>query len=100
MKELKTKKYKGSLILKLAIMASLVFVAVTLINQQLQIHEKKAALSVLDAQVKVQEIKNKEIQYSIDEGIKGDAKYAEEYARSELDYAKQGERVYVNVGGN
>lgn len=100
LKEIKIKKYKGSMILKLAIVASLVFVAVALVGQQVQISDKKAQLADLDAQVKAQEIKNEEIHYAIEEGQSGDAKYAEEYARGELDYAKQGERVFVNIGGN
>lgn len=99
-KEVKLKKYKGSLILKLAIFASLIFVVATLVGQQVQIGDKQAQLAKLKSQIRVQEITNDEIKHSIELGSSGDAKYAEEYARGELDYAKPGERVFVNIGGN
>ena len=94
------KKYKGSFVLKLALVCLAAYFVFTLINQQIVISEKKSELDILQEQVKTQEMKNQDIQYTIDEELSGDKKYAEEYARSELDYAKQGERVFVNIGGN
>ena len=96
----KVKKYKGSFILKLALVCLAGYFVFTLVNQQIAIGEKKSELAQLQNQVKTQEMKNEDIQYTIDGEISGDKKYAEEYARSELDYAKQGERVFVNIGGN
>ena len=94
------KKYKGSFVLKLALVCLTAYFVFTLVNQQIIISEKKSELDILQSQVKTQEMKNQDIQYTIDEELSGDKKYAEEYARSELDYAKQGERVFVNIGGN
>lgn len=99
-KELKINKYKGSLILKIALLCFAAYIIFTLISQQITISEKTSELNGLSDQVKAQEIKNQEIQYAIDEELAGDKQYAEEYARGELGYAKQGERVYVNIGGN
>lgn len=100
LKEIKQQKYKGSLILKISILCLVAYVVFTLVSQQVSISEKKAELEDLENQVKIQEMKNQEIQYTIDEELSGDKAYAEEYARSELGYAKQGERVFVNIGGN
>lgn len=100
LQEVKVKKYKGSLILKISLLCFVAYVVFTLISQQMSISDKKAELDALNGQVKAQEIKNQEIQYTIDEELSGDKSYAEEYARSELGYAKQGERVFVNIGGN
>lgn len=100
MKEVKTKKYKGSLVLKIALLCFGVYIVFTLISQQVKINEKKTELLNLSNEVTAQEVKNDEIQHSIDDEQNGDAAYAEQYARSELDYAKQGERVYVNIDGN
>ena len=47
-----------------------------------------------------QEQVNHEIEYSIEKNALGVDEYAEEYARSELDYVKQGEKVFVDIGGN
>ena len=100
LKAITQKKYKGSLILKVSLLCLVVYVLFTLVSQQVSIGEKKAELEALEDQMRQQEMKNQEIQYTIEEEQAGDKSYAEEYARSELGYAKQGERVFVNIGGN
>lgn len=98
MRELKIDKYKGSFLLKFAVLCFAVFILVSLIGQQLQISEKREQLQMLQEQLITQNIRNEEIQNSLENG--GDlAEYAERKARSELDYAKPGERVFVDVGG-
>ncbi len=98
MRELKIDKYKGSFLLKFAVLCFAVFILVSLIGQQLQISEKREQLQMLQEQLNTQNIRNEEIQNSLENG--GDlAEYAERKARSELDYAKPGERVFVDVGG-
>ena len=54
----------------------------------------------LQNEIAFQEDVNKEIEYSIEKNAAGVDEYAEEYARSELDYVKQGEKVFVDIGGN
>jgi cell division protein FtsB len=100
MQEVKTKKYKGSLLLKFAIFSFVIYILYLIVSQQINISDKKTELNDIQQQVTAQQNRNEEIQYTIDEEQSGQDEYAEEYARSELDYAKQGERVFVNIGGN
>ena len=51
----------------------------------------------MQEQLSTQTARNEEIQNSL-ENNSGVAEYAERKARSELDYAKPGERVFVDVG--
>ena len=95
MRELKIEKYKGSLLLKFAVLCFAGFILVSLVGQQLQIGEKREELASL---LSTQTARNEEIQNSL-ENNSGVAEYAERKARSELDYAKPGERVFVDVGG-
>ena len=74
------------------------FILVSLVGQQLQIGEKREELASLQEQLSTQTARNEEIQNSL-ENNSGVAEYAERKARSELDYAKPGERVFVDVGG-
>lgn len=98
MREWKMEKYKGSFLLKFAVLCFAVFILVSLIGQQFQIMEKQEELQSLQDQLNTQNIRNEEIQNSL-ENSGGLAEYAERKARSELDYAKPGERVFVDVGG-
>ncbi len=99
MRELKMEKYKGSFLLKFAVLCFAVFILVSLIGQQLQISEKREELQTLQEQLDTQNTRNEEIKNSLENS--GDlAEYAERRARSELDYAKPGERVFVDVGGS
>lgn len=99
MQELKTEKYKGSLLLKFAVLCFAVFILVSLIGQQIQITEKKEKLEKLQAQLSTQTIKNEELQNSL-KNSGGLQDYAEKKARRDLDYAKPGERIFVDVGGS
>ena len=98
MHELKIDKYKGSFLLKFAVLCFAVFILVSLVGQQFQIMDKRQQLEDLQQQLSTQNARNKEIQNSL-ENSGGMAEYAERKARSELDYAKPGERVFVDVGG-
>ncbi|MFI3207230.1 MAG: septum formation initiator family protein [Clostridia bacterium] len=100
MKKVTTKKYKGSFIFNISIFVLIVFVFALLINQQITISEKTSQLTSAEDAVKEQELSNAELQYSIEQGLVGGDAFAEEYARSELNYAMQGDKVFVNIGGN
>ena len=100
MRELKlVEKYKGSLLLRFAVIVLAVFVVVSLIAQQRQIAEKREDLQTLQAQLATQNVKNEELQESLkdEEGLRD---YAEKKAREELNYAKPGERVFVDAGAS
>ncbi len=97
MKELIMEKYKGSILLKFAVLCFAAFVVVSLIGQQFQISDKREELQALETQLAAQNARNEEIRNSL-ENSSGLEEYAERQARSELDYAKPGERVFVDVG--
>ena len=98
MHELKIGKYKGSFLLKFAVLCFAVFILVSLVGQQFQIMDKRQQLEDLQQQLSTQNARNEEIQNSL-ENSGGMAEYAERKARSELDYAKPGERVFIDMGG-
>ena len=98
MHELKIDKYKGSFLLKFAVLCFAVFILVSLVGQQFQIMEKRQQLEDLQQQLSTQNARNEEIQNSL-ENSGGMAEYAERKARSELEYAKPGERVFIDMGG-
>ena len=98
MHELKIDKYKGSFLLKFAVLCFAVFILVSLVGQQFQIMEKRQELEDLQQQLSTQNARNEEIQNSL-ENSGGMDEYAERKARSELEYAKPGKRVYIDVGG-
>lgn len=98
MHELKIDKYKGSFLLKFAVLCFAVFILVSLVGQQFQTMEKRQELEDLQQQLSTQNARNEEIQNSL-ENSGGMDEYAERKARSELEYAKPGERVFIDVGG-
>ena len=98
MHELKIDKYKGSFLLKFAVLCFAVFILVSLVGQQFQIMDIRQQLEDLQQQLGTQNARNEEIQNSL-ENSGGMAEYAERKARSELDYAKPGERVFIDMGG-
>ena len=69
-------------------------------NQHIEILEKQQTLSDLETDIMVQEIKIEEIQNVKNYSDEENAEYMEQIARSELDYVKNGERVFVNVTGS
>lgn len=100
MKVIEQKKQKRSLLLRLSILAFAVYVAAALFNQQVQIAEKRQQLDELKNQIKIQEIKNDDIKHALNSGENESSDYIERVAREGLDYAKPGERVFVNIAGN
>ncbi len=95
----KTRSVTG-IVLRFAALLFMVYIVYTLIATQIQITNKTEQLSQLQSEVLVQKAKNDELTYRIANESDSLDSYAEEYARSELGYAKQGERVFVNGGGN
>ena len=91
MEEVKIKRYKGSLLLKVAVFCFACFMVTMLVGQQISISQKKDELQQLKNELKEQQVVNDELRYDLNE---------ENVARRELDYVKPGERVFYNVGGN
>lgn len=98
--EVKKKKYKGSLLLKIAVFCFALFIVSMLVGQQISINEKKQELAGLQQELKEQETVNDELRYDLEAEKDNSDEFAEKKARNELDYVKPGERVFYNVGGN
>lgn len=96
----KKKINKVGIAVKLALVVFAVYAVVTLLNQHIEILEKQQTLSDLENEIMVQEIKIEEIQDVKDFSDEENAEYMEQIARKELDYVKNGERVFVNVTGS
>lgn len=73
---------------------------VSIIGIQSQIRSRRAELDELKEQLTVQEIKNEEMQKLYDSTGSDFSALAEQIARDDLDYVKEGERVFVNVSGD
>lgn len=89
-------------LISLAVVAFLIYSMISIIGIRSQIRERKAELDDLKEQITVQEIKNEEIQKLYNStGTDDDfSALAEQIAREDLDYIKEGERVFVNVAGD
>lgn len=100
MQEVKTKKYRGSLLLKIAVLSFAVFMVTMLIGQQLSIQAKQAELSEVNQRLEEQRVTNEELRYDLESEDTDSDEYAKKIARRELDYVQPGERVFYNVDGN
>lgn len=88
------------IVIAIAAVAFLIYSMVSIIGIQSQIRERKAELDDLKDQITVQEIKNEEMQKLYDSTGSDFSALAEQIARDDLDYIKEGERVFVNVAGD
>ena len=100
MKLINNKKKKKLNFSRLAVLGVVGYVAVTLVNQQIQINQKKKKLDELTEQVAIQQMKNDQLRSIADSDSDEYNNYIERMARSSLDLTKKGERVFVNISGN
>ncbi len=97
-----TKRRGFSLLpLRIAVLLLACAAAVTLLIWRGRIGEKREELNDLNEQISIQDTRNeaaREVLGTLDteDGLKD---YAERKARDELNYARPGERVFVDVGG-
>ncbi len=84
----------------IAIFAFVVFSAFALITQSNEITKQRAVLDDLNKQIEITEIEIKELKDI--KNYKGEEldDYIENIAREDLNYLKNGERVFINVSGN
>ena len=99
MRELKIEKYKGSLLLKFAVLCFAGFILVSLVGQQLQIGEKREELALFAGAAQHPDSPQRG-----NPGIPWRTTAAWRNTPSarpaaSWDYAKPGERVFVDVGG-
>ena len=94
------KKRLAYVLISLIAAAFLIYSVISIAGLQGQIRERKAELDAIKDEITVQEIKNEEMNKMYN--LSGDerSEYIERIARDDLDYVKEGERVFVNVSGD
>jgi cell division protein DivIC len=100
MKVIENQKPKKSFLLRVAVFALAAYMLTALVNQQLKIQEKRREVETARQQIQIQEIKNEDLKHAFSTGANSESDYIERTAREELDYAKPGERVFVNIAGH
>ena len=96
MEEVKKRKLKRSALLRISLIAFLIYVVATLIGLQIQINQKQTELENLQQQIMIKEITNLTSGADLESG---NDDYIEQIAREKLDYAKPGERIFINISG-
>ncbi len=97
----KRKKHrKKYLLLYVAVFGFAVYAAFTIINQNIEISNKQSQLEKLQKQIEVIEIQNDYYDDVKNYTGKDLDEYIENIAREDLDYIKNGERVFINVSGD
>ena len=99
--EVKAPKFKKKryILLYVTIFGFVLYSVITLVNQSIEISQKKQQLNDLQEQIVVQEIKNDDINEVKNYSDEQLDRYIERIARDDLDYIKDGERVFVNISG-
>ncbi len=77
-----------------------IYSVVTLASLYSEIGEKKGELEQINEKISIQEIKNDEMDKLYNSSDEEFSEYMEQIAREDLDFIKQGERVFVNVTGD
>lgn len=88
-------KRKMPVAVKIAMLAFLLYAAVTIIRLQSQIADKREELAGLTEQVEAYEQANEQLRQEMQDGISEED--ISELARTELSYAEPGERVFVDT---
>ena len=86
-------------LLALVGLAFVVYALITLSGINSQIRERLEQLNSIMDEITVQEIKNDAMSKTYNLTDSERSAYMERLARDELDYVKEGERVFVNVAG-
>ncbi len=81
--------------MKIIAMIFLVYAAVKIVDLQTQIAEKREQLNSLSMRIEEYESSNSELRKQMEEGVSDED--IGEAARTELNYAEPGERVFVDT---
>jgi cell division protein FtsB len=92
------KKKNKNIILRLAVFVFAIYVAVTLVQLQINIGQKTQERSKVIADRINQQIKNQELQRLLSLGNEAD--YIERVARDRLGFADPQERIFIDASGN
>lgn len=95
----KRKRSKKFLLLYVAAFAFLVYASFTIIKQGTEIAETREKKAKIEQQIELYDIKIEEQEQT--KKLKGEdlSKYIEKIAREDLDYVKDGERVFMTIAG-
>ena len=80
-------------------LAFIVYALITLSGINSQIRERTEELNEIKDEITVQEIKNDSLSKTYNLTDSERSAFMERLARDQLDYVKEGERVFVNVAG-
>lgn len=94
----KQRKSQKSKLLKVAVCLFVVYIAYSIVVQQLEIRERKMTLETLQQQCVKQEAGNKEVERLL--AMSDDKDYIERIAREKLGYAYPDEKVYIDSSKN
>lgn len=89
----------GVILLSLVGVAFVVYALISLSGIHSQIRERTEELNEIKEEITVQEIKNDAMTKTYNLTDSERSAYMERIARDELDFVKEGERVFVNVSG-
>lgn len=92
------KRRKGSIVVKLLLIAVAVYTVVQLINLQIAIYDKKAEAADLQGKVELQRQKNDTLQKEVDRQLTEEQ--IKRIARDKLGLSEDGEQVFVNISGD
>ncbi len=99
-KPARKKHNKKMLLLYIAGFAFLIYASYSIISQSVELASKRDRLSALKHQIEIVEIKTdylKTVKNYKDDEL---SDYIENIAREDLDYVKNGERVFINISGD
>lgn len=99
-REIKTTKIKKSILLRVSLLAFIIYVVVVMVNQQVNINRKSQELEDLNQQISSQDLANSELQYILDSSDNVNQQYVEKKARKNLGLADPSEHVFVNIAGS
>jgi len=89
----------GVILLAIVGLAFVVYALVSLSGIHSQIRERTEELNEIKEEITVQEIKNDAMSKTYNLSDSERSEFMERLARDELDFVKEGERVFVNVAG-
>ena len=101
MKKNKKKEKKHSFVssfLKLAVVCVAVFIAITLVNLQIELSEKRETLSKLEEQKHQLMLSNEEKKQLIEKSDQDE--FVEQIAREYFGFAYPDEQIYIDISGS
>lgn len=95
---------KSQWVLCIAVIVFILYIAVTIVEQQIQISAAQETLLAKEHELEIQKIKTQELA-EVAHAVASDdldsfSEYIEQVARKNLDYVKNGEVVFINIAGD